>query len=381
MGTWSIDAIAPSLRNEDYSVLRIVKYHEDNDTNPGIRYIAINARQEQPFLWGEAYDFPTNMLRGTNTTEGLLFLDMPGELRRQIAVEERLHSSGLQVFQQYKMLTTEMDTTVDATGFPERNGEPACWAKIHVHNVGQGDTIVLELPNDQIWLIDARLWGNIRRQEFTDWMDRRFHGRRHFNKLIATHMHYDHIHSIPFILNEFTVDEVLVPDSLIHKTASARRVWELSGHRLRTGITSIQNRFGSLTTEIIQTNSVPLIQHRVNASIDPNFHELVVTLTTPTSAAFLSGDTPGDCCHQIVLGSNLNGTHSLRERYYKVSHHGSRTGHDNSFFNLYPSSHAVISCGLNNKFHHPHNPPTHSLPTPYIITHRDGQRVYPHYLV
>ncbi len=32
------------------------------------------------------------------------------------------------------------------------------WIRIHVHHVGQGDTIVLELPDSQLWMVDARFW-------------------------------------------------------------------------------------------------------------------------------------------------------------------------------------------------------------------------------
>jgi beta-lactamase superfamily II metal-dependent hydrolase len=136
---------------------------------------------------------------------------------------------------------------------------------------------------------------------------------------------------------------------------------------------------GRLSVEMIQTSHVPAIAAAVNASGDPNAHEILIVLKTPRSAAFLAGDLSGPECTEVLAASFLPIPCRLSERYYKVSHHGSRTGYDGAFFASYASTYSIVSCSQSNRYNHPHNPPVPGqLPANHEITWRDGQRVYTH---
>ena len=100
-------------------------------------------------------------------------------------------------------------------------------------------------------------------------------------------------------------------------------------------------------------------------SLDPNDHEIGICLKTPRSRALLAGDIPADLCERAIRQYvPMNG----RSTYYKVSHHGSRTGYSQSFLAALAPSHCVISCGKTNRYGHPHSLPFTMLPHPPVRT-------------
>ena len=234
------------------------------------------------------------------------------------------------------------------------------WARIYIHNVGQGDLIVLELPGNQFWMIDARLWGHSRRDNFDRWMET-FQQGKTFSRFIISHLHYDHIHSAGHIIENFSPQEVLVADSLSHASAAVWRLLRKAGTRLRRMGQDQTIRLGALEIALFRS-----IQYSQNiASLDPNDHEVGVCLRTPESKALLAGDIPADLCEAAVRQYLPSTT---RFSYYKVSHHGSRTGYSHSFLDALAPNHCVISCGKNNRYDHPHPLPLQRLPHPLVRT-------------
>ena len=78
-------------------------------------------------------------------------------------------------------------------------------AKVHFIDVGQADSIYIELPNNNDILIDA---GN-RSDGLTVVSYLRAQGVDDIELLIATHPHEDHIGGIPDVLDAFVVEKVI----------------------------------------------------------------------------------------------------------------------------------------------------------------------------
>ncbi len=377
MSIWSVDAIEKvQLDSRRPMILsRFVHYKPEPEGTPGVRYFLSPVEAREFLDWGRAYYLSGDFLQSLRRDGQTMFLERPGD--PLVEVELELRAEVRAAFESRRSERGDERNLPRASPLRRRDSETTPpWARIHVHNVGQGDTIVVELPDNQVWLVDARLWGERRRRAFEEWMDTELQGRKRFDRVIISHLHYDHIHSIPYILDTFDVGEVWVPDSLDHPTSSVTRVWRQAGQRLRTGINARTEVFGGVEVQTIFTKDIPTLKASVTGSRDPNDHEIAIVLKTQKSGAFLAGDIPGAFCREILTHSILSNPSGLKTLYYKVSHHGSNTGYDEAFFDAYRSNYAIISCGAANRYQHPHNPPLKKLPRWHNITHRDGEEVY-----
>jgi competence protein ComEC len=368
-GIWSVDAIA---KIDEGAILRFVHYVPALRRPPGVRITSVAPHVLDHFDHGFAYTVRDFWHGPGNRQRKLFRIAEINAFKRNTAVERELISSGHAAFD-----AAPVFSMASSPGASPLGGNGVLWARIHVHHVGQGDTIVLELPNGELWLLDARFWFKKRQLEFEDWMKKRFPGRQ-FTKIIVSHLHYDHIRSIPDMILANPAAEVLVPDSLFHPTAAARCVWRAAAGRLRKLIGFFNLTLGALDIQIIRSLDVANIANAVVASTNPNDHEVAILLKTSNSAALLAGDLPGAYCQEILKASSISMPCQLGKRYYKVSHHGSITGYDQTLFQDYPSTHAVISCGLGNSYGHPHRPIPTNLFVNCQITCRDGQQVYTH---
>lgn len=219
---------------------------------------------------------------------------------------------------------------------------------------------MLELPCDQLWMIDARLWTKKRRDEFDQWFIRKF-GERKIDRLIISHFHYDHIHSVQYIIRKYAPAQVVITNSLIHSTKIVERTLYLAKDYLHILPDEEITKFGSLEVQLHRTDRFS----NIGSSTDPNDHSISVMLKLKDEPqhkfAFLSGDMQGTICNELL---NTNFCMGIRENLnviYKVSHHGSRTGYDDNFFAGFIPQFSIISCGQHNRFNHPHNPPLGKL--------------------
>lgn len=385
MSTWSVDGIH-NFKSDDgraLQVMRFVHYVDDPAKPCGLRYLIADQGREEELQWGQAYYFDAKQLRSLRQLNQTPYLESQFRLEPAEHIERELRSDGAAAFSRAGDRSRRDGNDDRPNAQPARisSRAPHVWARIHVHNVGQGDTIVLELGDKELWLVDARLFRDKRKAEFDAWMQATFPGKSRFDKVVVTHLHYDHIESIPHILRNYEVGEVVVPDSLQHPTATARRVYHAAEDRLATVGEIRVRQFGELQVELIRTADVPAICQAVHASANPNDHEIAVLLRTNSSVAFLAGDMPGHFCHEVLAHSAIAPNADGLGRYYKVSHHGSRTGYDHRFFHAYPSRHSVISCGAGNRYKHPHPTPTDLFRPPPVITHRGRKRVYTYDLI
>ncbi|WP_428564964.1 MAG: ComEC/Rec2 family competence protein [Solidesulfovibrio sp. DCME] len=339
----------------------MVCYHEDDSKNFGVRYVLSGNVEEVNELFGRSYEISPEDFNTAESENGSRLIDFPGNFERANAIEQtmqRVWQENVQTALGRAILTAERDVA------PFELDGGVCWAKIHTFNVGQGDTIVVEFPGNVVWLVDARLRGDVR-VFFENWMNENFGDDVVVDKLIVSHMHYDHIMSVPYVVKRFNVSEVLVPNSLHHKTASACRVLSTAGEKLRVVEDVVLCRFGEVEALIIPTISVRCVADAIRGSRDPNDHALVLVVRSSGAVAFLAGDVRGDYCFDILRNNSIG---RLID-FYKVSHHGSSTGYDNGLYTNYSFGFSMISCGRTNRYGHPHRLILNSLPSNHQVTY------------
>ena len=81
-----------------------------------------------------------------------------------------------------------------------------------------------------------------------------------------------------------------------------------------------------------------------------NENSVVLQLKVSNVSFLFTGDATIDS-EQSMLDASL----SLQSDVLKVGHHGSRTSTSQAFLNAVNPTYAVISCGIDNIFGHPHN--------------------------
>lgn len=208
--------------------------------------------------------------------------------------------------------------------------------KIHFIDVGQGDAIYIELPNNVDILIDAGDVG------YGDTVVNYLKSRNvdDIEILIATHPHADHIGGLPAVFAAYDVE--LVVDSGVDHTTQAFTRYD-SGVKAEGGTyQKAANQswtFGNCKFEVLG----PTTTHS-----DLNNASVITKLTCPGASFIFTGDAEADG-EGAILHKNLD-AHIL-----KVGHHGSRTSTSDAFLARVSPEVAVIMVGTDNRYGHPHS--------------------------
>jgi competence protein ComEC len=104
--------------------------------------------------------------------------------------------------------------------------------------------------------------------------------------------------------------------------------------------------------------------------VNANDNSLVLRVSFGDRAALLVGDAEREEEEALLTKSAA----SLRADFLKVGHHGSRTSSSPAFLRAVGAKEVAISCGVRNRFGHPHPVTLHHLSEVARIfrTDRDG---------
>jgi competence protein ComEC len=241
-------------------------------------------------------------------------------------------------------------------------------------DVGQGDSILVEAPDGKNILIDGGGVPAYRKLAYRigEKIVNPFLQKKKIKKLdtvILTHGHTDHMDGLLDVLAAYPVGEFV--DTLeggggvtddeyvkILETIKAKKI----KYRLASAGDTLD--FGP-SLQVIVLNPP---QKRFN---NPNDNSMVVKITYNKVSFLLTADV-GQVAERKML-SNHKG--KLSATILKVAHHGSRSSSCASFLNEVQPEVAIISCGRNNSFGHPHPETLKRLKRagiPYLITTKKG---------
>ncbi len=211
--------------------------------------------------------------------------------------------------------------------------------RIHFINVGQGDSILIENNNFNI-LIDSG--PNSARDTLISYLKK--YKIKKLDYLIASHPHGDHIGSMDDIVNNFYIEEFIMPKVLSTDKNFSNLVNALKSKELK-----IKNINDNLKIQLSEDNYIDFLWTGDISDDNLNNHSIVIKYVNKNTSFLFTGDIEKEV-ENILLSSNK----SLESTVLKVAHHGSKTSSSKAFLSKVNPRIAVISCGMGNDFGHPH---------------------------
>ena len=210
-------------------------------------------------------------------------------------------------------------------------------------DVGQGDSIFIETPNDKQILIDGGPDNSIL-EKLNQTMP--FYDRT-IDLIILTHPDADHITGLVEVLNYYQVEHILT--SGLKKNTAVYMKWkELIEEK------NISLSLAQMGQKIILQNEIVLEilwpnQNLISSYSNPVNNVSVVTrLIYNDIEILLTGDIENKVENYLV-----NQDFELESDILKLPHHGSKTSTSYNFLKAVNPKVVVISVGENNKYKHP----------------------------
>ncbi|MEW6587032.1 MAG: DNA internalization-related competence protein ComEC/Rec2 [Nitrospirota bacterium] len=201
-------------------------------------------------------------------------------------------------------------------------------------DVGQGDSAVIEMPDDKTFVVDTGRTG----REASSYLT--FRGKRVIDALLLSHIHPDHTGGLKHISERFEI----------------REIWHNGRMTLPGEFDRIKKRMLERGDRIEGKGYNMLVLHPYrefyssgrNGYSDANNDSLVLKITYRHSFLF-----PGDIEEEAEQDVAHLGQW-LRSDVIKIPHHGSKSSAYAPFMQAVSPEKAVVSAEKNNPFGHPH---------------------------
>ncbi len=212
--------------------------------------------------------------------------------------------------------------------------------KVHFVDVGQGDCIFVELPEQKCMLIDCGEY------EYADTVTEYIKklGYTAIDYVVATHPHTDHMGGMSAIIKEFELANFYMPDAA-HDTDQFDKMLDAVAN---SGCNAEYAYAGKTIFDYSGAKAVFLAPYGKNYK-DLNDYSAVLKLTYKDSSFIFTGDAEENSEKRMLA----NGV-DLQADVLKCGHHGSSSSTTESFFKEVNPKYAVITAGKNNSYGHPH---------------------------
>lgn len=232
--------------------------------------------------------------------------------------------------------------------------------QFHFIDVGQGDSSLIVTPNGKTILIDAgdeahakKVINYIRKQ-----------GIDKLDLVIATHPDADHIGGMDKVIKNFDLDVFAMPD-VIAKTNQYKQIQkELNAKNIKASRLYLGDEVhidDTIEFEILS----PIKGKRYP---DTNQYSIVTKIVYKDTSFILMGDATIE--NEVDI---INNVPDIDIDVLKLGHHGSSTSSSDYFLTKTSPEIAIISCGKNNKYGHPHQEVMRVLKKHNVIPYRTDE--------
>ncbi len=225
-------------------------------------------------------------------------------------------------------------------------------------DAGQGDATLIECLGEAM-LIDASIYSQ--RDNITSYIADR--GIKELKYCVATHPHSDHIGGMSQIILNFDVDTLVYP---LCESDSSGMNYVLDACDER-GVSYLNP--DPLDTLTLGSATITVLSPEAYADYDNiNNNSLVLKLDYEDVSFLFMGDAETEVEREL-----LSKDYDLNADVLKAGHHGSSTSSSAEFVNEVTPSVAVISCGKNNDYGHPHRETVNTFSNRDIEMYRTDQ--------
>lgn len=225
---------------------------------------------------------------------------------------------------------------------------------VHFIDVGQGDSILLESDGDFV-LIDAGETNYA--QTVCDYLSSQ--QVTSIDYVIATHPHSDHCGGLTQVLNTYDCDNFITTE-----TDQQTQTWLNVLYAVDDkGINYIDSQVGN--TYSFGNSTFEIMGPYGTGYDDYNDYSVIVKATCGNTSFLFTGDA-----EKLVEKEMIEKGADLTADVLKVGHHGSYTSSCSEFLSAVDPAYAVISCGKDNDYGHPHSETMQKLSDLNITTYR-----------
>jgi competence protein ComEC len=230
--------------------------------------------------------------------------------------------------------------------------------EIHFIDVGQGDAIFINHPDFKM-LIDA----GDRFSPVSNYLASL--GIEEIDIVVATHPHADHIAGLVSVLRRFEVKEVF--DSGLPYTTVTFQNYLLTIYERKIEFTEAR---AGMHRDISENFYFEILHPSDPLLPKVNDVSIVIRMVYDEVSFLFMGDAETSSEYEIMERYD-----DITSNVIKIGHHGSRTSSREEFLISVSPEIAVVQCGLNNRYGHPHTETIQTLEKfeiPYYITANHG---------
>ena len=224
------------------------------------------------------------------------------------------------------------------------DGSTEGYLRVHFIDVGQGDSILIQ-AGEQAMLVDAGT--NESGSVVTEYL--RSLNITKLDYLIGTHPHEDHIGGLDDVIHSFDIGTVIMPN-VSHTTQTYEDVLDaLLEKNLTVTAPHPGDSYSIGDASFTVLSPSAEIAEQAAENDDLNNLSVGIRLVYGSNAFVLCGDAESDS-EEAMVESGLD----LKADVLKAGHHGSSTSTSDAFLAAVDPDYAVISCGKDNSYGHPH---------------------------
>lgn len=224
--------------------------------------------------------------------------------------------------------------------------------KITFLDVGQGDGICIQNDNGNVYLMDMGSSDKSKVGTYRLLPFLKHEGVRRIEGIFLSHGDKDHISGIEELLemadNHIRIERVILPG--LDESALEREFGEIIElcHQKNIDIYLMSEGESLCDDKLMLTCVYPAKEY----SGESNESSLVLYMVYKNFSTLLTGDIEGD--GERILTDNLADRGIDSVTFLKVAHHGSSGSSSEEFLSQISPKFAIISCGENNSYGHPH---------------------------
>lgn len=212
-------------------------------------------------------------------------------------------------------------------------------ATIYYFDVDQADCTLIESGEDMI-LIDT---GDIDTKETVlSYMESL--NVSTIDYLILTHPHADHIGAAPEIISKYEIGEILMPAKTTNTKLFERTLDSIAEKNYEITIPEQGSNY-----EFDNGNFTIFTDQNIDWGSDINYCSLILKVEIGNTKFIFSGDADKEVEENVIEAG-----FDVSADVLKAGHHASRTASSDIYLEKVDPKYAVISCGTDNSYGHPH---------------------------